>query len=196
MGYCNLIPQEQRCLRALIVTALLRSDPRQQFPSVSLLANTPLRIGLCSFVPEFGLRVSAGVTRRLSGPLAVGVPLHHQATNKGTFFFCSSSVFCQQRSCNRAQSGGHYSSEKGAWRTFKMSYSPDRHRILKSYKCNAGCSILGEGTSLALHPSTRLSWWGSSALEGIKEPMWLATVVTDLNKPLQTHLLCIKMDST
>lgn len=92
MGYCNLIPQEQRCLPALIVTAPLRSNPRQQLPSVSLVANTPLRIGLCSFVPEFGLRVSAGVTRRLSGPLAVGVPLHHQATNKGTFFFFSAAA--------------------------------------------------------------------------------------------------------
>lgn len=30
---------------------------------------------------------------------------------------------------------------------------------------------------------------------GIKEPILLATVVTAPNKPLQNHLLCIKIDS-
>lgn len=70
MGCCNLIPQEQRCLQALIVTVLLGSNHSPQFPPVTLVSlfspNTPLRIGFYSFIPEFGPSVSTGVTNRLA----------------------------------------------------------------------------------------------------------------------------------
>lgn len=55
-----------------------------------------------------------------------------------------------------------------------MSYSPDRHWIPKSLKCNAGCSVRGYGMKVLHFPSTPVpDCHGGGALyyRGIKEPM-------------------------